>query len=201
MAVGFSFVVSRSGNIAVKVEPSPSLLWTEIFPPISSTSWCVIESPSPVPPKRRAIELSAWVNVSNIVPTRSAEIPIPLSLTSIRKVEPVEPWFTPMVNSTWPWSVNLMALPIRLIKIWRSLSASPTIAAGTSSPTSALSIIPFARAPGSISRITPRTVCLRSTFSSAICIRPASIFEISRMAFNNCIIDRPDSAIISTCSR
>ena len=36
-----------------------------------------------------------------------------------------------MATSTWPRSVNLMALPTRLTRIWRRRSGSPTRAAGT----------------------------------------------------------------------
>ena len=38
--------------------------------------------PSPVPPKRREVELSAWVNDSKIRSIRSEEMPIPVSVTA-----------------------------------------------------------------------------------------------------------------------
>jgi len=42
--------------------PQPNVLSTPISPPISSTSCLQIANPSPLPPKRRVIEVSAWLN-------------------------------------------------------------------------------------------------------------------------------------------
>lgn len=43
-----------------KVEPTPTLLATEIDPPILSTSSLHIERPKPLPPNLLDIEESAW---------------------------------------------------------------------------------------------------------------------------------------------
>jgi hypothetical protein len=43
-------------------DPCPGVLTTPISPPISSVSCFEIDKPSPVPPNRRVMEPSAWVN-------------------------------------------------------------------------------------------------------------------------------------------
>jgi hypothetical protein len=48
------------GRRAIKVEPRPYWLSTEISPPISVQSWRTIDRPSPVPPNLRAVPASAW---------------------------------------------------------------------------------------------------------------------------------------------
>jgi signal transduction histidine kinase len=69
-----------------KVEPEPSELSAPMLPPISSASRLHIASPSPVPPWVRVVELSAWVNGSNMCSSFSADMPIPLSRTRNRRV-------------------------------------------------------------------------------------------------------------------
>ena len=51
----------ETGRHTVKLNalPLPSSLATVISPPIFSTSFWLMVSPNPVPPKRRVIELSA----------------------------------------------------------------------------------------------------------------------------------------------
>ena len=51
----------------MKVEPLPSSLITEIWPPISWASSRQIARPRPVPPYWRVVDESAWVNFSNSV--------------------------------------------------------------------------------------------------------------------------------------
>ena len=55
--------------MAVKwnVLPWPGSLSTQIRPPISCTRVDEIVRPSPVPPKRRVVDPSAWLNASKIV--------------------------------------------------------------------------------------------------------------------------------------
>ena len=50
-------------NQAVKLKtlPVPGSLFAQMSPPIISTNRFEMESPNPVPPKRRVIEPSAWV--------------------------------------------------------------------------------------------------------------------------------------------
>ena len=64
--------------------PCPSSLSTSMVPPIASTRFLVIAIPSPVPCILLVTELSARVNGSKIVSLKSADIPIPLSLTKKR---------------------------------------------------------------------------------------------------------------------
>ncbi len=63
------------------VEPFPGSLSKEIVPPISSASLREIARPSPVPPKRRVVELSPCRNDSKSEAARSGEMPIPVSRT------------------------------------------------------------------------------------------------------------------------
>jgi hypothetical protein len=56
---------NRAGISIQNVAPRPSIPWHPMEPPISSMSVLQTASPSPVPPKRRVVELSACVNASN----------------------------------------------------------------------------------------------------------------------------------------
>ena len=70
-----------------KVEPLPSSLSTEIVPPISSTRRLEMARPSPVPPNRRVVEASTWLNDVNSLSIRSGGMPMPVSRTT--ELEPV----------------------------------------------------------------------------------------------------------------
>ncbi len=150
-------VLVRTAKRAVnaKVLPRPSWLSTVIAPPIICTSRDEIVSPSPVPPCRRRDEASAWANGSKMCWSLSAGMPHPVSLTSKcrtqksdggRQEEPASSAFcgfsfcvlhsdfcicTRTRTTTSPLSVNLMALPTRLMSTWRRRSGSPTRASGT----------------------------------------------------------------------
>ena len=68
-----------------KVEPSALVgCATPISPPISSTIRLEIARPRPVPPNRREIEASAWVNRSKTGSACLGGTPMPVSLTSTR---------------------------------------------------------------------------------------------------------------------
>ena len=56
-----------NGAVKWNVVPLPGSLSSQIFPPIRWTSVAEIVKPSPVPPKRRVVEPSAWLNASKIV--------------------------------------------------------------------------------------------------------------------------------------
>ena len=78
----------------------------------------VIASPSPVPPKRRVIEVSACSKARNRALFLSAAMPMPVSSTSTRAISvdgSKRAWIR-----TWPRSVNLIALPSRFTTAWRS---------------------------------------------------------------------------------
>src|SRR5947209_8313207 len=90
------FVVGRMGGVAKvvlsmnepgpvamvnqNVEPSPYLLVTPISPPISSTRYFEMESPSPVPPNFRVVEAFPWEKGWNIRGNKDSGIPTPESL-------------------------------------------------------------------------------------------------------------------------
>ena len=54
-----------AGRRTVNTEPLPGSLVTVTSPPIMRASLREMASPRPVPPKRCAVEASAWVNSSN----------------------------------------------------------------------------------------------------------------------------------------
>ena len=113
--------------------PFPGSLSTQIRPPISSTSSMVIASPRPVPPKRREVELSAWLKASKTSRCFSGGMPIPVSETSTCRVTLPSPSASgPTVTTTSPRSVNLMALVSRLRRICRSFSGSARTTCGSS---------------------------------------------------------------------
>ena len=81
-AVGVMSVAPAS-NVRWNVLPSPGtpVLSTHTVPPISSASRRLIARPSPVPPYRRLVEASAWVNDRNSRSMRSGGMPMPVSRT------------------------------------------------------------------------------------------------------------------------
>jgi len=58
----------------------PSTLCTDMAPPMRSTRRRLIASPRPVPPKRRVVETSTWVNEWNSRPMASGGMPMPVSV-------------------------------------------------------------------------------------------------------------------------
>lgn len=76
---------SRVGSRRVKVAPLPGSLSTVRFPPMRWARWREMSSPSPVPPKRFLIVVSAWAKGSNIRDFCSEVIPMPVSETAIVK--------------------------------------------------------------------------------------------------------------------
>jgi hypothetical protein len=66
----------------VNIEPCPDALTTVTSPPIMRASLRVMARPSPVPPKRCAVEASAWLNSSNSFACCSAVMPMPVSETA-----------------------------------------------------------------------------------------------------------------------
>ena len=95
-----------------------------------------------MPPKRRVVDVSAWVNESKIVACLSAAMPTPVSLTvkcsvtagPVALPAPAGPSRS-TCSTTSPVSVNFTALPTRFTRIWRSRAGSPLTAAGTPAPT------------------------------------------------------------------
>ena len=139
-------------------EPRPGSLSTVMRPPMSSTSWAEIERPRPVPPYSRVVEPSAWAKASKISSCLSRGMPMPVSAT--RKPSTTAPASSASFSTcttTSPCSVNLIALPTRLTRTWRSRGASPTRRSGTSGAMRPASSRPFwcARRP-SVRRVSPR---------------------------------------------
>ena len=65
----------------MKVLPRPGVELTLISPPRSLASSRLMESPRPVPPKRRAVVPSACWNASKMIFCLSAAMPMPVSET------------------------------------------------------------------------------------------------------------------------
>ena len=64
-----------------KVAPWPGVLSTQRRPPISATSCEEMVSPRPVPPNRRAVDVSAWLKAWKMSACLSSGIPGPVSAT------------------------------------------------------------------------------------------------------------------------
>src|SRR2546428_296086 len=112
------------------------MLSTCMCPSINRTRRREMVNPSPVPPYRREVEESACVKLSKIWLSLSLGIPIPVSATEKRR-RPA----SLLSGSFWtrsetlPLSVNLMAFPRRLTRIWRRRFGSPTKLVGTAGGT------------------------------------------------------------------
>ena len=140
-------------------------------------------SPSPVPPKRRLVEPSAWVNSSNRRSCCSSLIPIPVSMTAISIAWRAGPSsITRTSTSIPPTSVNFTALERKLLRIWRTRSGSPTWAGASCSSTFAASSRPLADAV--CRKVSTRRRRRRAGRTSPVRSRawPASIFEKSRVS-------------------
>ena len=75
-----------NGTVNQNVEPPPSSLVTPMIPPIKSTSFLQIDSPSPVPSCMRVGELSACTKGLNKFGITCSAIPIPESVTEKRTI-------------------------------------------------------------------------------------------------------------------
>mmetsp|Transcript_14123 Transcript_14123/g.32955 ORF Transcript_14123/g.32955 Transcript_14123/m.32955 type:complete len:397 (+) Transcript_14123:462-1652(+) len=113
---------ATSGNSIVNALPHPTTLSTLSEPPISSTSWCAIHSPSPDPPESDRAESVAFRR--NICSMSSSGIPSLVSVTQI--TTPASSGSASTVVRTLPWWVFLLALLSTLRMIWRTRVWSPT---------------------------------------------------------------------------
>ena len=104
---------AAAGRRTAKVEPTPGVLSTAMLPPRRWQSRRLIASPRPVPPYRRVVELSAWLNSSNTLAICSAVMPMPLSAT-VKVNQAPSGRSRSTVSATSPFSVNLQALLSRL---------------------------------------------------------------------------------------
>jgi hypothetical protein len=172
---------SAGGNaiVQVKVAPCPGVLSRLISPPIASTRRFEIASPRPVPPNRRPAPASACSNSSKIRACISGAMPMPVSRMRNAKA-PSRAGVT--ATATPPVCVNLIALPMRLSRTWRTRVASPTKRCAAASSTNAAISMPLAWARGANSSTTSSTSGRNANGLMSRSSRPASILEKSRMS-------------------
>ena len=126
-----------------KVLPSPGTDEAVSSPPMRSTSWREIVSPSPVPPNRRVVDVSSWENGSNSFAIRSGAMPTPMSDTSARSTSSSPAGSAVTRTETSPADVNLTAFETRFVSTWRRRPWSPRTSGGTCSSIHAVSSIPL----------------------------------------------------------
>ena len=189
----------KNGTVKVKVLPLSGALSSSISPFISRISRAEMESPSPVPPNSRVVDESPCEKASKICCCLSLGIPMPVSKTEKRMgMNPSADWRRCARTLTSPSFVNLMALPARLIRIWRKRVGSPRRTSGTS-PCKAQVTSNFfcwARTARGSNALSMQSSREKGTLSRSS--RPASIFEKSRMSL---MIPSKDSADDRTISR
>ena len=154
----------------MKVVPCPSRLSTSTAPPSRSAQARVSDRPSPVPPKRRVVELSAWVKRWNSRPTCVGVMPIPVSDTR-NATAPSGSRATASV--TVPFSVNLAALLSRFSSIWRTRVTSECMLPRSGAILSSRRL-PFLVTSVSTVAATSRTVAATSKSSAKTSILPLS---------------------------
>ena len=174
-----------------------------MLPSINCTSERTIDRPSPVPPKRRVVEASAWENGAKISACCSGAMPIPVSRTSKHRLEAAAPaaaGAARTIRSTLPRSVNLIALASRLPSTWLIRSGSPSSTSGRSDAMDTPSGSPLASActqaiaTASSTRVRNRNG-RRSRSSS-----PASILDRSSTSLTTPSSALPDRRILSSRS-
>ncbi|OFA08668.1 hypothetical protein DUPY_06260 [Duganella phyllosphaerae] len=187
-AASNSVVASGAGSggratLKWKRLPCPGVLSTPITPPMARTSCCEIARPSPVPPYRRVVLLSAWLKAWNRRRCCSALMPTPLSITANRKRSASGSGPGPVSRVTCstisPRAVNLRALPTRLISTWPRRSGSPLRRAGTSGSAQATSSRPFSAARHENRSATWSSTSARSNGTLSSASLPDSILEKS----------------------
>ena len=140
-------------------------------------------SPNPVPPNFRVVDESTWLNASNRLLCFCLSIPMPVSFTSIDNCHWVALLVVRLTRiTTSPASVNLIALPTKLVRICRIRPESLTMKSSHKSTTSNISSKPFSWAIGAIPSVNSPSIVrrLNSMFSSSSFL--ASILEKSRMS-------------------
>ena len=180
----------------------PGSLSTVTSPPMACTSREEIVRPRPVPPNLREIELSSWEKASKIDPSLSLGMPMPVSSTvNCTALGPLGSAARLSRSTTSPCSVNLIALPIRFTRIWRSRPGSPRTDSGTSASMSHTNSSPFSWArTASVLSVSP-TVRPRLKGMVSISSLPASILEKSRMSLITLSSDSEDDLTMFRYSR
>ena len=121
--------------------PAPGTLWTAISPPSSAVSSRLIDSPRPVPPKRRLVVPSACWNASKMTFCLFAGMPTPVSetmkaITSEAVASCARPGDQPlsagaMRSCTEPRAVNLKAFDSRFLRTCCRRFSSVSIVTGS----------------------------------------------------------------------
>ena len=188
----------RKERATVKRLPLPGVLSARIVPPMSSTNRRLIASPRPLPPKRRAVEASAWLNAVNNRDKSSSVMPMPVSCTEISNSAcAAVRRMTLAAIRTLPAAVNLTALPTRLPITWVMRCGSPMRTAGSSRSMVVLIPIFFSAAWDSkISTTLPITPFSEKGTISRFSF-PASTFEKSRISLRTARSDSPLVLIFS----
>ncbi len=121
---------SGSRISTVNADPRPGSEVQSRSAPSSSAKRRARASPTPVPPRRRVEDPSAWVKLSNSRSLRAMSKPTPVSVTARRYRSSPSAWAD---RTTSPTSVNLRALDSSAPKSCFSRSASPRTASFRSS--------------------------------------------------------------------
>ena len=163
--------------------PTPNLDSSDIFPRISSTRFLEIVRPSPVPPNRLAVELSACEKGLNSFWRISSSMPMPVSSTvkctsSISCVSRLT--LTRMV--TLPSDVNLIEFVNRLVMTCLRRPGSPTTFQDVGSSMSSMYFRPFRLAAKDSILFTSFTTTDRSNCTSSMSNRPDSTLLKSSMS-------------------
>ena len=188
-----------------KVLPAPGSLSTSIFPPMAVARRSEIDSPSPVPLRRRVLEVSTCEKGWNRPPICAALMPMPVSFTANSRTA----WLSspPGTRSTThtetftdPCSVNLTAFVHRLARTWPMRSPSATSLRGTPSATTSRNSTPFCCALMPVMESTSSSNAFRSNSTGSITSLPASILERSRMSLMMCKSEFAATPIRDRCS-
>ncbi len=137
-------VALKNGTVNAKVLPFPGVLTSSISLFISWIKRAEMERPRPVPPNSRVVEESACEKALNICSCFSSGMPIPVSDIEIRMgINPSLVCKRSARTLTSPCLVNLMALPARLMRIWRKRVGSPIRNSGMSPCKAQVTSSPF----------------------------------------------------------
>ncbi len=186
-----------SATVKWKVLPTPDWLSSQICPPIRWTSVEEIARPSPVPPNLRVVDPSAWLKASKMCACLFSGMPMPVSVTeNCSFVDPACLESSRTAITMRPRSVNLSALPTRLVSTCFSRTGSPTTALGRPGAMSVLISSPFFAAWGDSSITTSATAPDRpNAIDSSSSLRD-SIFEKSRMSLRIVSNDSAESVTV-----
>ena len=121
---------------SLKTLPAPGTLSTPTQAPIRSASCLQMARPSPVPPKRRVIDPSAWEKGWKMAGMRPGSMPIPVSRTvKSNSATPGRVSLPVTCRETVPCSVKRTAFARRLFRICPRRQGSPTSRSGVAGST------------------------------------------------------------------